>query len=59
VQLENPKAAEGLRICPRPDDGYDYGPFLRELKCMGYSGGICLPENADAAGLAYCHGLWG
>ena len=58
VQMENPRAAEGPRICPRPDDGYDYGPFLQALKGMGYSGGICLPEDSDAAGLAYCRGLW-
>jgi sugar phosphate isomerase/epimerase len=59
VQLENPRAAEGPRVCPRPDDGCDYHPFLQALKDMGYTGGICLPEDADAAGLAYCRGLWG
>ena len=59
VQLENPRQAYGARTCPRPNDGYDYGPFLRALKAMGYSGGICLPEDADAEGLAYCRGLWG
>jgi sugar phosphate isomerase/epimerase len=58
VQLENPRAGDGQRICPRPDDGYDYGPFLQALKGMGYSGAICLPEDADAAGLAYCRTLW-
>ncbi len=59
VQLENPRSAEGSRLCPRPDDGVDYRPFLQALKNMGYSGGICLPEDADAAGLAYCRRLWG
>ena len=59
VQLENPRQAHGARTCPRPNDGYDYGPFLQALKAMGYSGGICLPEDADAEGLAYCRGLWG
>jgi sugar phosphate isomerase/epimerase len=59
VQMENPQAAEGPRICPRPDDGYDYRPFLQALKAMGYSGGICLPEDSDVAGLAYCRGLLG
>jgi sugar phosphate isomerase/epimerase len=58
VQMENPRVAEGPRVCPRPDDGYDYRPFLQALKGMGYSGAICLPENADAAGLAYCRSLW-
>ncbi len=59
VQMENPQAAEGPRIGPRPDDGYDYNPFLEALKGAGYSGAICLPEDSDAAGLAYCRGLWG
>jgi sugar phosphate isomerase/epimerase len=59
VQMENPQAAEGRRTCPRPDDGYDYGPFLQALKDMGYSGGICLPEDSDAGGLAYCQKLLG
>ncbi len=59
VQLENPLAAEGPRICPRPDDGYDYKPFLQALKGAGYSADICLPEDSDAAALAYCRGLWG
>lgn len=59
VQLENPQPAYGARICPRPNDGYDYGPFLQALKSMGYSGGVCLPEESDAAGLAYCRKLWG
>jgi sugar phosphate isomerase/epimerase len=59
VQLENPQSASGARTCPRPNDGYDYGPFLRALKGMGYSGGVCLPEDSDASGLAYCRKLWG
>jgi sugar phosphate isomerase/epimerase len=59
VQMENPRATEGPRICPHPDDGYDYGPFLQALKGISYSGGICLPEDSDASGLAYCHRLWG
>jgi hypothetical protein len=59
VQLENPRYVEGPRTCPRPNDGSDYGPFLQALKGIGYSGGICLPEDSDAASLAYCRGLWG
>ena len=59
VQMENPQTAEGPRICPRPDDGYDYKPFLQALKAADYSGAICLPEDSDAAWLAYCRGLWG
>ena len=58
VQLENPQAREGARVCPRPSDGFDYRPFLRALKGMGYDGEIGLPGDADAAGLAYCRELW-
>ena len=59
VQLEDPRSAFEARVCPRPNDGYDYRPFLQALKGMNYSGGICLPGDADAAGLAYCRSLWG
>jgi sugar phosphate isomerase/epimerase len=59
VQLEDPRPAAEARRCPRPDDGYDYGPFLQGLKAAGYSGGFGLPEDADAAGLSYCRRLWG
>lgn len=58
VQLENPKARGGARLCPRPDDGYDYRPFLQQLKGIGYSGPLSLPGDADAAGLRYCQRLW-
>jgi sugar phosphate isomerase/epimerase len=59
VQLEDPRPASEARLCPRPNDGYDYRPFLQALKAVGYYGGICLPAEADAAGLAYCRSLWG
>jgi sugar phosphate isomerase/epimerase len=58
VQMENPRPA-GERRCPRPDDGFDYRPFVAALKGAGYAGSISLPGDADAAGLAYCRGLWG
>ncbi len=58
VQLENPLAQEGARVCPRSSDGYDYRPFLRALKDIGYSGDIGLPSDADADGLAYCRKQW-
>jgi sugar phosphate isomerase/epimerase len=58
VQLEDPRPAAEARACPRPGDGYDYRPFLQALKAMGYAGGICLPADADAEGLAYCRSLW-
>jgi len=59
VHLEDPRPSTEARVCPRPEDGYDYRPFLQALKAMGYSGGICLPGDADAEGLAYCRNLWG
>jgi hypothetical protein len=58
VQLDNPRAYAGARLCPRPDDGCDYRFFLQALKKAGYAGDICLPENADAGCLTYCRGLW-
>lgn len=58
VQMENPQSAEGERRCPRPDDGQDYRPFLKELKAIGYTGLISLPDDADAAGLEFCRRLW-
>ncbi len=58
VQLENPTSSEGARLCPRPDDGYDYRPFLKALKGIGYSGPLSLPGDADAAGLDFCRRLW-
>ena len=57
VQLADPRS--GSLACPRPKDGYDYRPFLQALQAIGYAGGICLPADADAAGLAYCRSLWG
>jgi sugar phosphate isomerase/epimerase len=58
VQLENPRIEHGARVCPRPSDGHDYGPFLRALKDVGYDGEIGLPADADAEGLAFCRDLW-
>ena len=58
VQLDNPRSYEGARVCPRPEDGFEYRPFLKALKDVGYSADICLPIDADAGGLAYCRGLW-
>jgi sugar phosphate isomerase/epimerase len=58
VQMENPGAEPDPRKCPRPGDGFDYRPFLRALKGMGYCGRISLPEDADAAALVYCRQLW-
>jgi sugar phosphate isomerase/epimerase len=58
VQLENPGLGPERRVSPRPDDGYDYRPFLRALKGMGYSGYLSLPADADAAALDYCRRLW-
>jgi sugar phosphate isomerase/epimerase len=58
VQMENPQTAGGSRLCPRPDDGHDYRPFLKALKGIGYSGPISLPADADAAGLEFCRRLW-
>lgn len=58
VQMENPKAQEGPRLCPRPSDGFDYLPFLRALKNIGYDGEVGLPADADSDGLAFCRGQW-
>jgi len=58
VQMDNPGSYEGARICPRPQDGYEYGPVLQALRDAGYSADISLPDDADAEGLAYCRGLW-
>jgi hypothetical protein len=58
VQMDNPRFYDGARVCPRPDDGYDYRPFIHTLREAGYSADISLPEDGDAAALAYCRGLW-
>jgi len=58
VVLENPQPAAGGRRCPRPDDGYDYAPFVRALRGIDYDGTISLPADADEAGLEYCRRLW-
>jgi sugar phosphate isomerase/epimerase len=58
VQMEQPRSAAGERRCPRPDDGHDYRPFVAALAAIGYAGSITLPGDADAAGLAFCRGLW-
>ena len=58
VHLDNPDIYEGARVCPSPEDGCDYRPFIRVLKDAGYSAEITLAEDADAERLAYCRGLW-
>jgi sugar phosphate isomerase/epimerase len=58
VQMDNPRSYDGARVCPRPQDGCEYRQFIDALKDTGYSADISLPEDADAAGLAYCRGLW-
>jgi sugar phosphate isomerase/epimerase len=58
VQMDNPLSYEGPRVCPRPEDAYDYGAFLGVLKDTGYSQDISLPEDADAPSLEYCRDLW-
>jgi sugar phosphate isomerase/epimerase len=58
VQMDNPRSYDGARICPRPNDGYEYAPFLQALKEIEYSADISLPDDADAGGLAYCRQLW-
>jgi sugar phosphate isomerase/epimerase len=58
VQMENPDSVDGKRRCPHPGDGYDYRPFLKALKVIGYAGTISLPGDADAAGLEFCRRLW-
>jgi hypothetical protein len=59
VQMDNPRSYDGTRACPRPDDGYDYRPFVQALRKIGYSSDISLPADSDSSGLAYCRGLWG
>ena len=58
VQMDNPRSYDGPRVCPRPEDEYEYGSFLRVLRDTGYSADISLPHDADAAALEYCRGLW-
>jgi sugar phosphate isomerase/epimerase len=58
VQMDNPHSYDGPRVCPRPEDEYEYGSFLRVLKDTGYSADISLPDDADAGSLKYCRGLW-
>jgi sugar phosphate isomerase/epimerase len=58
VHMDNPLACGAARICPRPNDGYEYRPFVQALKEMGYSALISLPGDADAGALAYCRALW-
>jgi sugar phosphate isomerase/epimerase len=58
VQMDNPRSYDGPRTCPRPTDDYEYGLFVQALKEAGYSADISLPDDADAAGLEYCRGLW-
>jgi sugar phosphate isomerase/epimerase len=58
VHMENPLSSESARVSPRAGDGYDYGPFLRALRGIDYSGVICLPEDADLSVLTYCRQIW-
>lgn len=58
VHLENPADQVGARIAPHPQDGVDYLPFLTALKNCGYSGMICLPQDAEDSSLSYCRQLW-
>lgn len=57
VYLEDPSSPAGPRRCPRPDDGFDYRPFLDAIRGISYSGTICLPENADVASLSFCRSI--
>ena len=60
VHICNPRG----RVCPRPQDGYDYRPFAEALKRRGYDEGVTIeasfPEgDADAkAGLEVLRSLW-
>jgi sugar phosphate isomerase/epimerase len=58
VQMENPLAGLEARESPRADDGYDYLPFLKTLRRIGYDGTITLPQDADNENLSYCENLW-
>ena len=57
VYLENPSVAAGPRAAPGSGDGYDYSSFFTDLKEIGYSGTITLPESADASNLSFCRDL--
>jgi sugar phosphate isomerase/epimerase len=58
VHMENPLHSDKARVCPRAGDGYEYGPFVRALQSIDYSGVICLPEDADLPALSYCKRIW-
>jgi sugar phosphate isomerase/epimerase len=58
VHMENPLSSDRVRVSPRDGDGYEYGPFLRALRGIGYSGVISLPEGADRSALTYCKKIW-
>ncbi|UCB44503.1 MAG: hypothetical protein JSV25_09780 [Spirochaetota bacterium] len=58
VQMENPLSDYATRISPRPEDDYDYHPFLNTLRSMNYSEIITLPQDADKEVLDYCYKLW-
>ncbi|MBN2051698.1 MAG: sugar phosphate isomerase/epimerase [Spirochaetales bacterium] len=58
VQMENPLVQDGRRLAPRRNDSYDYVPFLRALRRIGYKMLITLPEDADVDSLEYCRELW-
>jgi sugar phosphate isomerase/epimerase len=58
VHMENPLSSERARVCPRAGDGYEYGPFLKALRGIDYSGAISLPEQADLPVLTYCKHVW-
>ena len=57
VQMENPLADEATRTAPAPDDGYDYGPFLKALAEIRYEGIVTLPDESRPETLQYCMDL--
>ena len=56
LQIENPTQPLAA-VSPRPSDGWDYSPFFRTLRDLNYAGVVSLPQDADAAALAYCDKL--
>ncbi len=58
VQADAPRAEGGAQASPRPSDGYDYAPFFRSLRAIGYRGAIALPEDSDAESLRFCREVW-
>lgn len=58
VLLDNPSVYEGYSASPLPGDGQDYGPFIRFLHGIDYSGTVVLAHSADKESLEYCKQLW-